>query len=220
MDKREKIRKHNRLLSGEAMDKKEKEELTREVLIGLGNKILKLRKERKLTLNKMAEEISMSPGLISQVERGVIAPSLETLLRISKFFGVSPAYLLDDITPTENSVNACPVIHPNKRKVILTHGGIKFSLLSNKLELGCEFMLIEYPPNSSTGDVKYTHKGIECGFVLEGELDVEVENEVYHLTPGTSITYKSSSPHRTVNRTSKKVLAIWVNSDPFIFSAK
>jgi len=190
------------------------------IFLNLGRKILELRKKRKVTLNTMAQEIGMSPSLISQVERGMLTPSLETLLRISRFFDISPAYLLDDPSLTTAHEDHFSIVRPPERKSLLTQGNIKFSLLSHKLDLGGEFIMIEYPPHSSTGERKYAHEGVECGFILQGELDVELEDRVYHLKPGDSITYRSSSLHRTVNKTPKKVKAIWVNSEPFIFSAK
>ena len=190
------------------------------ILITLGKKILELRKRKKLTLHTMAQRIGMSPSMISQVERGMLKPSLETLLRISRLFDISPAYLLEDSAGKGAHGHNFSMIPRDERKSILTQGGIKFSLLSNKLDLGCEFILIEYPPGSSTGERKHVHEGIECGFVLEGELTLEIEDKVYRLKSGDSITYKSSSPHRTLNRTRKKAVTVWVNSEPFIFSAK
>jgi transcriptional regulator with XRE-family HTH domain len=192
----------------------------KELLLNLGKKILELRKEKRLTLHMMAQEIGMSPSLISQVERGVLKPSLETLIRISRFLEVSPAYLLDGPLVGMTHEDNFSILHSDERKALLTQGNIKFSLLSNKLDLGCEFILIEYPPHSSTGVRKYKHIGIECGFILEGELIAEIEDKVYRLNPGDSITYKSSSLHRTINKTSREVKAIWVHSEPFMFSAK
>lgn len=210
----------NHIDSGEAKQSLFDTKQMKQILLNLGKKIFELRKERKLTLHMVAQEIGMSPSLISQVERGMLKPSLETLIRISRFFGVSPAYLLDDPSLKVSHEDNFSILHPPERKALLTQGNIRFSLLSNKLDLGCEFILIEYPPHSSTGVRKYVHQGIECGFILEGELIAEIEDKVYHLKPGDSITYKSSSLHRTINKTSKKVKAIWVHSEPFMFSVK
>ena len=191
-----------------------------QILLSLGKKIFDLRKEKKLTLAAMAKKIGMSPSLISQVERGGLKPSLETLIRISSLFGVSPAYLLEDSASKVMPGEISSIIHADERKTVVTQGGIRFSLLSNRLNLGSEFMLIEYSPHSSTGLRRYVHGGIECGFVLKGELDFEIGDKNYHLRSGDSITYKSSVPHRTINKTGRRVMTIWVNSEPFIFSAK
>jgi transcriptional regulator with XRE-family HTH domain len=191
-----------------------------QILQNLAKKIRELRRRRKLTLQQMAKEIAMSPSLVSQVERGMLKPSLETLLRIAKLFEVSPGYLLDDEMLSDSPERSVSLVRAQERKSLLTQGNIKFSLLSKKFDLGSEFILIEYPPDSSTGQSRHAHEGVECGLLLQGELEVEIEDRAYHLKPGDSITYRSSSPHRTFNRSAKKARAVWVNSEPFIFSVK
>ena len=190
------------------------------MLAEIGKKLRRIRKDNKLTLKALAEKVAMSPSLINQVEKGVVHPSLETLVKISHTFGVPPSYFFDSdhLERKEDIIPA--IINPDERKTVLTKGGIEFSLLSRGINLGGEFMLIHYPPHSSTGESKYIHDGIECGFVIEGVLDVEIGNAIYSVGAGSSITYRSSTPHRTMNQTSNRVTAIWVNTEPFIFIAK
>ena len=99
-------------------------------------------------------------------------------------------------------------------------GGVRFGLLSKNHDLGCEFIWNEWPVGSSTGRERYVHEGVECGVLLEGELEVEGEEDVYHLRPGDSITFRSNIPHRVNNKGKKIAKAIWVNSKPWIFSTK
>jgi mannose-6-phosphate isomerase-like protein (cupin superfamily) len=54
--------------------------------------------------------------------------------------------------------------------------------------------------------------------VLQGELEIQVEKEVYHLKPGDSITLPSRLPHKISNIGKKEAVAIWVDSEPFMFS--
>jgi uncharacterized cupin superfamily protein len=66
----------------------------------------------------------------------------------------------------------------------------------------------------------YVHEGIECGLLLDGELEVELEDKTYHLKPGDSITIRSDIPHRLNNKGKKLAKGVWVNSKPWIFSIK
>ena len=49
----------------------------------VGEKIRKLRKEKKLTLKDIAEATGLSIGYISQLERGAVEPSLASLRKVS-----------------------------------------------------------------------------------------------------------------------------------------
>ena len=53
----------------------------------VGEKIRKLRKEKKLTLKDIAEATGLSIGYISQLERGAVEPSLSSLRKVSEFLG-------------------------------------------------------------------------------------------------------------------------------------
>jgi transcriptional regulator with XRE-family HTH domain len=52
----------------------------------LGNKIRKLRQERRLTLQELADLTGMSKPLLSQIENDQVTPPLATLLKIPFLF--------------------------------------------------------------------------------------------------------------------------------------
>lgn len=59
----------------------------------LGNRIKQFRKEHNLTQIAFAEELHVSAQAVSNWERGIAPPELETLLRIASYFGI----LVDDL---------------------------------------------------------------------------------------------------------------------------
>lgn len=61
----------------------------------LKNRVREVRKQRGLTLERLAELAEMSAGHISRIERHEKGWSLESLPRIAKALGVSPEELLD-----------------------------------------------------------------------------------------------------------------------------
>jgi transcriptional regulator with XRE-family HTH domain len=184
----------------------------------IGARIRSLRKKKVFTLAKMANECGCSPSLLSQIESGIVNPSFSTMEAISAALGVSLAELVYD--EENDRENTFCLVRTQERKILTTQGGVRFYLLSRGLDLPFEFVQNEWPPGTSTGEVPYTHKGQECGFVLEGELEVEFYGETYHLKPGDSIALYSNIPHRVSNRGKKTARAIWVNSVPHIFSIK
>lgn len=53
-----------------------------------------LRKERGIGQVELANQLSVSKGVISLWENGLREPSMTSLISLSKFFGVSSDYLL------------------------------------------------------------------------------------------------------------------------------
>jgi quercetin dioxygenase-like cupin family protein len=60
----------------------------------------------------------------------------------------------------------------------------------------------------------HTHSGYECGIVLEGKLEVRLNEDRYVLNRGDSITIPSSQPHDIANIYDGMTIAIWVNNPP------
>ncbi len=188
------------------------------LIFSIGQKIRDLRNEKGMTLGNLAAKINFSPSLISQLERGGVNPSISLLKSIADALGIPLPALLD--TEENKTVIPSNLMTEKERKVLTMEGGVRFVLLTRNFDLGCEFILNEWPAGSSTGKEKYVHEGVECGLLLEGELEVELEDRVYHLKPGDSITFRSGMSHRLNNKGKKTAKAVWVNSSPWIFSVK
>ncbi|MBQ2754120.1 MAG: helix-turn-helix transcriptional regulator [Clostridia bacterium] len=60
----------------------------------LGNNIRKQRKEKKYTLEQLAEKLDVSTTFIGQIERAKGIPSLETLVKIANVLEISTDSLL------------------------------------------------------------------------------------------------------------------------------
>ena len=185
---------------------------------GLGKRFRDLRKQRRLTLTRMAKMTGRSVSLLSQIETGKVNPSFGSMQTLAEALAVPLSQLmLQDEAKTENDH---ALMKSRDRKVLTTRGGVEHQLLSHSLSPSFEFVLNVLPPGSSTGKDLYAHDGLECGLLLEGELEVRVGERIFHMKPGDSITLASSTPHRVANCGTKKATAVWVNSVPFIFSTR
>jgi len=183
-----------------------------------GEKVRALRKQKRLTLAELAKKTRRSISLLSQIETGNIKPSFSSMQTIAEALEISLGEMIsDEMNTEEEDFN---LLKPSSRKVLVTQGGVQHQLLTRGLPLSFEFIIVEVPPGASTGGSLYAHDGEECGFLLEGELDVEISGQNYHLKPGDSITIKSNIPHRLSNPGKHKASAVWVNSAPYIFSTK
>ncbi|MFC1798942.1 helix-turn-helix domain-containing protein [Thermodesulfobacteriota bacterium] len=184
----------------------------------IGASIRKIRKKKRLTLAKLADQCGCSSSLLSQMETGAVNPSFSTLRNISDALGVSMASLLSvNAAGTEQSY---ALMHQKQRKSLKTQGGVTFQLLTRGMDFPCEFILNQWPPGSSTGINLYTHEGKECGLLLEGELDVDIGKETLRIKPGDTITFHSEVPHKISNPGRKKAVAVWINTSPMVFAIK
>jgi transcriptional regulator with XRE-family HTH domain len=185
---------------------------------GLGKRFRDLRRQKRLTLARMAKMTRRSISLLSQIETGKVNPSFSSMQSIADALDVPLSQLiLQDESAVENGHG---LMKSRDRKVLTTRGRVEHQLLSRSLSPSFEFVINVLPPGSSTGKDLYAHEGLECGLLLEGELEVQVGEKKYSLKPGDSITLNSSTPHRLANCGTKKVTAVWVNSIPFIFSTR
>lgn len=61
----------------------------------LGNRIKRLRSARGLTQTELAVRLNMSKQAVSNWENDNIMPSIDMLMRLADFFGVTTDYLLE-----------------------------------------------------------------------------------------------------------------------------
>lgn len=72
----------------------------------LPDKIIKHRKSNGWSQEDLAEKLNVSRQAISRWENGTALPDAQNLLQISKLFGVSADYLLNDDYESDNDIPA------------------------------------------------------------------------------------------------------------------
>ena len=176
----------------------------------LGSTIRRIRKEKRLTLKDVAHMTGLTESLLSQIENNKAQPSIASLMAISKALSTPIAYFFDQ----EDSQAASPVLRSSERPVVHTKSGITYYLLTQHIEEAqIEMLYAEYETGAST-EVMHTHTGYECGLVLEGKLEIKLNEDRYVLNRGDSITIPSSQPHNIINIYDGLTIAIWVNNPP------
>lgn len=182
----------------------------------IGGKIRKKRTALGVKLIDIANQTGYSQSYLSQVERGIVNPSVVALQKIADSFGLSTAYFFesnDDPLDTKNEVTG--MVRKKERKGLLYPGSnIVYQLLSPDLQGTIEFLMITAPPGSSTGDEPFIHEGQEWGVILKGTMEIWVKDVQYILEEGDSVTFDSSQPHRWSNCGDKELVAVWVVTPP------
>jgi transcriptional regulator with XRE-family HTH domain len=187
---------------------------------------LKLRKEREahgISVRSFARILGVSPSLVSQIERGLVMPSVGTLYGMCSELGLTLDYLFDQstrgATARENAgadrLKVAAVERRQSRKRIHLADGVHWELLTPHSNDHAEFWQVEYEVGGAScpEGALVRHGGSEHGYVLSGRLGITIGSEIFELHAGDSVSFNSENPHRLWTIGKKPVLAIWVVLD-------
>lgn len=178
-----------------------------ETIRGIGTRIRRLRRERRLTLSEMAERTGVSMSMLSMVERGQATPSIGTLVAVSTTLGLHMA----DLFAAPEHPAPSPVRRRDEQVAVEGPGGVTRRLAHDDHHKGLEMVVNEYPPGSSSSPTRTHHAGTEFGVVVRGRLSVDLDGAEHVLETGDAISYVSATPHRISNPGRTVAVAVWLN---------
>jgi len=179
--------------------------------INIGEKIKELRKKQGMSIAELAEKSELSSGLISQIERNIVTPSIVSLWKIARSLQVSVGYFFDE----DNQDITNPVVTKNTRKRIMaSNNNAIYELLSPDLNRKIEFLYITIKPGDYSSKDFVVHEGEECGIVIKGRLMVKMKDREYILEEGDSIYFDSTIPHKYINIGDEVCESVWAMTPP------
>jgi transcriptional regulator with XRE-family HTH domain len=154
----------------------------------LGKMLRKLRKEQNLTQLELAQQVGITNGQISTIERGVSSPSLATLHRIAQALNVPMTEFFED----ERKKDVDVVRKGRGRKVASHNENVSVEVLLARSTLGVFNVLfveiesgeLQLSPRPSVPEEYYL-------YVLRGKCEVVLEGDNYVLDSGDCIFVKS-----------------------------
>jgi transcriptional regulator with XRE-family HTH domain len=182
--------------------------------IRLGKKLRDHRLARNLSLSEVAKLAEVSVGHLSQIERGLAAPSVRTFCVLSKILGIGPGGLLDDSAGHDDPFDPFVTRAAGRQTIMFNRAGVVKRLASPRSAGSLQMLLVEVEPDSGSGEQGYSHAGEECGIVIEGILDLWIAGERRTLGTGDSFRFPSTMLHRFHNPGSVMTRVIWVTSPP------
>jgi transcriptional regulator with XRE-family HTH domain len=157
----------------------------------LGSAIRRRRHAASLTLATVSERAGISVSMLSQVERGLLDPSLDTLRNIADALGTAPFRLLAEEGPVAGLVRRA------QRRISDGGGGDpRVELLSPSSEGAFAITLWELPPGASKLGDPRSHPGEEANVLLAGAAHLEIGEDRIDLAEGDCVTYDPRMPHR------------------------
>jgi len=154
----------------------------------IGKRIKAKRKEATLSLQELAKQVDLTASFLSKVEREESTPSIESLQKISQALNTPIFYFLAE--PNDRS----PVIRREQRlKLQRANSNLVFELLTPDLNRQMEAIMFEQEPGGGNYAVlprQYTEEFI---YVLQGQLEVKLNDNLYYLGPGDTIYFDGPS---------------------------
>jgi transcriptional regulator with XRE-family HTH domain len=173
----------------------------------LGQKLRKMRKEQNLTQLELAQQVSITNGQISTIERGVSSPSLATLHRIARALNVPMTEFFEDERKKEVEL----VRKGKGRKVASTKENVSVEVLCARSNAGAFNVLftelesgeLRLNPKPSVPDEYFL-------YVLRGKCEVQVQGDSYVMDPGDSVFVKAQKDQviRNVGADELKLLLV------------
>jgi quercetin dioxygenase-like cupin family protein len=149
--------------------------------------------------------------MISQIERGQVSPSLETIWKMSHCLKV-PVFSFFETEDQE----AVTIMRKGEQQVLKrVRPNILYQLLAPSSGKQISFFKLILEPGKDIDSPLMFHSGEECGYMVQGSMRIEVDGNMYILHEGDSIYFDSNLPHRFLNKGDSLAMAVWAMTHPF-----
>ncbi len=175
----------------------------------LGDRLKKLRTERRLSQRDLAAQAGISTNSVSLIERDEISPSVSTLQNLAGALKIKVSYFFDDeFTGDVLLVKAQdrPVISGNG----LTIGGVGKRLRGQEVEP----FLVELLPHAMSGERQVVHPGQEFVCCQSGKVEYLIDGRTYIVEKGDFLIFEATLPHIWRNPFEEKAVFILVIQTP------
>lgn len=177
-----------------------------------GNKIRTLRKNKNMSIKDLAEKSELSTGLISQIERDLVSPSVNAMSRIVQALDSSMGEFFDEEFAKESPMT---LREGGRKQISMPDSNSICEVLSPTDHRMVEMVLMRLLPSTGDEPIRMsTHEGEECGYILKGKMTVYIEDEIYELEEGDSFYLESTKPHQYINLGEEECISIWAMTPP------
>ena len=162
-----------------------------DTIISIGKKIKKIRLEKKISLDQLANETGLNTKYIKDVESSNEIPPVGTILRIAKAMQVDSGFLfMENNTKIKDRVKAYTKRTNNYAYDTLTPGAENKNLKAFKVKID---------PMKDHKGVGYSHEGEEFVYVLKGKVEIKVGEHINILNANDSLHFNSGINHLLKN---------------------
>lgn len=176
--------------------------------LNIGEKIAQYRKSKDLSIRELAKMAQVTPSLLSQIERGLANPSVNSLKSIANALN-APLFTFF----TSEVIKEDLIVRGNNRKKVILPGAenVIYEMLAPGINDNLEFAIMDLSPKSSSCTEYIHHNGYEIAYVLQGEVTLHLDDEKFELKKEDSVKIPVGMKHRWENNSdleSKIIFAV------------
>jgi len=163
----------------------------------VGENLHRLRTQRGLSLEKLAQQSGVSRAMLGQIELGQSAPTINVLWKIAHGLGVTFSAL---ITAQQRSG---PLVLRAQQARLLTSSDRKFTsraLFPVNEPRRVEFYELRLSPGGVEHAEAHAAGTVENLVVAEGAVEIEADGHRHSLDTGDAIMFEADAPHVYRNR--------------------
>lgn len=181
-----------------------------EIVSRIAQKIKATRLAKGLTMQELCSRAMISKGLLSKIENSRTIPSLPVFINLIRSLDVSLKEFFEDMALLNGKDFV--VIRGKDYKSITKEGRPGFHylhILSQNIP-GCtlEVALLTVEPGAKGRPT--TTDGFEFKYLLSGNCQYQINEEIVKLEQGDSIYFDASKPHLPINSSRKETVMLVV----------
>ena len=164
--------------------------------LNIGEKIAQYRKSKDLSIRELAKMAEVTPSLLSQIERGLANPSVNSLKSIANALN-APLFTFF----TSEVMKEDLIVRGNNRKKVILPGAdnVIYEMLAPGISDNLEFAIMNLSPKSSSCTDYIHHNGYEIAYVLEGKVTLHLDDEKFDLDKEDSVKIPVGMKHKWEN---------------------
>jgi transcriptional regulator with XRE-family HTH domain/KaiC/GvpD/RAD55 family RecA-like ATPase len=178
--------------------------------IDLGGRLKSVRLRKGLSQKELAGLVGVTPSTISQIESNLIYPSLPALVKIAQVLAVETAYFFQKSGGEQKQA----VFSGPGKSVHFPHlpksGFEVWQLLPVDFAAAVDPYILEIPGGTKLPGHFFPHKGEEFGYLLEGLLEVTINNSVQTIRAGDVVLLTRENPTQWKNSSNDTARLLWL----------
>lgn len=178
------------------------------VSVDVGQRLKHLREERGVSMRSLARTSGLSANALSMIERGLTSPSVSTLNKLAAALEVPVTAFFR----TEPERSKIVFQKATERARVPFHLGLLEGLGGEQYAGRIEAFMVTLESGSSSGAQGMLHTGSEFVFCMRGNIEYEVDGQVFTLGTGDTLIFAAQLMHRWRNPGSTVANAIIVLS--------
>jgi len=165
------------------------------VSVNIGERLRELREARNISMRTLAARSGLSANALSMIERGKASPSVSTLYKLADALGISITTFFATAADRKQVV----FLKANARTHVSFSRGVFEGLGGEQFSGRVEPFMLTLENSANSGSRSMTHTGHEFVFCLRGELEYQVERQIFHLEAGDSLLFAAHLKHKWKN---------------------